>query len=308
MRVLRWRNLGLKFLSLLFAFSLWLFVNLKASEEKDLKLPVRWENMPDFLEITNPVNDFVRVRVIGPRRILSSLDPSRFPVILDLSDAKEGLLNYQISDKMIHSLPGLRATVLLPDTIQFKFELVVKKQIPVKVRTVGALPEGYALEGVRCKPDVIEVVGAQSEVQSLQEVETAPVDLSNLRGDSLQKVKVVLNRPHVWPATDMDRVEVELAIGEARLQKVLTQVPVQVRNASGPVALRPDQVEVVLDGTARKVRAVGAGKVDAWVTIPGEKARSYRLPVEVRVGVEGVTGRADPEQIEATVKSSKRTR
>lgn len=303
--VLRWRNLGLKILSLLFACSLWLFVNLKASEERDLRLPLRWENVPESLEITNPVNDFVRVRVIGPRRILSHLDPSRYPVVLDLADAQEGLRNYQISDKMIRILPGLKSTVLPPDTIQFKFDLVVKKEIPVRVRTAGRLPEGFVLEEVRARPDFVEVVGAQSEVQSLQEVETAPVDLRNLTADSQQKVRVVLNRPHVWPATDMDRVEVQLTIRELRLRKVWKEVPVRVENATLPVELRPGQIEVELEGPARLVKALGKGDIDARVTLPGEKASSYRLPAEVRVGVEGVSARANPETVEVILHRSR---
>ena len=82
------KNLGLKLLSILFAISLWLFVNLKATEERDFQFPVRWKNLPSFLEITNPVSDFVRVRVTGPRRILSDLNPKSDPVVLDLTDGQ----------------------------------------------------------------------------------------------------------------------------------------------------------------------------------------------------------------------------
>ena len=94
MKDLLFRNISLKILSFFFAVSLWLFVNLKATAESTLQIPVLFQNVPGFLAITNEVNDSVRVRVTGPRRILSHLEPSRLPISLDLSDAKVGLSNY----------------------------------------------------------------------------------------------------------------------------------------------------------------------------------------------------------------------
>ncbi len=178
MKDLLFRNISLKILSLFFAVSLWLFVNLKATAESTLHIPVLWKSLPSFLSITNEVNDSVRVRVAGPRRILSNLEPNRLPVTLDLSDAKVGLSNYQINEKMIHLPPGLTTTVLPPDTIQFKFELTVSKGVEVRPRFRGKPAEGHVLEGAEVVPNRVEIVGAQSEVQGISQVDTEPIDLT----------------------------------------------------------------------------------------------------------------------------------
>ncbi len=212
MREFLFRNMSLKLLSLIFAISLWLFVNLKATAERTLQIPVRWENMPSFLQITNEVNDSVRVRVSGPRRILSHLDPSRFPVTLDLSDAKVGLSDYQINEKMIHLPPGLTATVLPPDTIQFKFDLTVTKAVAVRVPVAGRPAEGYEIRRVEAKPARIDIVGAQSEVQALSEVETEPVDVGGKTATFTTRARIVLKQPHVRPAAGQESVEIRIVI------------------------------------------------------------------------------------------------
>ena len=297
------KNTGLKLLSLVFAVSLWLFVNLKATTERDLQLPVRWVNLPNFLEITNPVNDFVRIRVTGPRRILSHLNPTRFPVILDLADAKVGLMDYQISDKMISLIPGLKATVLPPDIIQFKFDIIVAKEVLVKPRIVGKPPKGYTLKSIEVNPDRIEIVGAQSEVQGINAVETEVVNVQDLRENIQKDVKVVLNWPHVWPSTDQGHVSVRIVIGEKNIQKIFRRVLIQVKGTSRAVMVQPPRVDVVLDGPAGKLQSILPENVEVSVHLPEGVDGPYTLPVTVRVDREGISAACLPAKVVVTNKA-----
>lgn len=297
------KNTGLKLLSLVFAVSLWLFVNLKATTERDLQLPVRWVNLPNFLEITNPVNDFVRIRVTGPRRILSHLNPTRFPVILDLADAKVGLMDYQISDKMISLIPGLKATVLPPDIIQFKFDIIVAKEVLVKPRIVGKPPKGYTLKSIEVNPDRIEIVGAQSEVQGINEVETDAVNVTDIRENLEKDVTIVLNWPHVWLSTDQDHVSVRIVIAEQDVQKILRRLPVQVLGTNRPVNVEPPWVDVVLDGPAGQIQSVVPERVKAAVDLPEERAGTYTRPVTVHLDQEGIRAESLPSKVVVTVQA-----
>jgi YbbR domain-containing protein len=298
MRDVLFRNISLKILSFFFAVSLWLFVNLKATAESTLHIPVLWENLPDFLEITNEVNDSVRVRVAGPRRILSNLEPRRFPVTLDLSDAKMGLSNYQINEKMIHLPPGLTATLLPPDTIQFKFELIVTKEVEVRVRLAGTPVEGFAVEGVEVVPNRVEIVGAQSEVQGISHIDTEAIELTDRRVSFETKAKIELEQPHAWPSTGQGEVEVRVTLTQKTIQRLLKQIPLEVENARGPMRLEPPRVDVILEGPAGKIDSVQPDQFAALVIVPKEGPLPESLPVQIRLSVDGIRATSNPEKVE----------
>jgi len=66
--------------------------------------------------------------------------------------------------------------------------------------------------------------------------------------DYREKVKVVLGRPHVWPASGRDRVDVHIVVRETNVKRVFRNVPVKVTNAAGPVLVQPPWVDVFLEG------------------------------------------------------------
>jgi YbbR domain-containing protein len=297
MKDLIFRNISLKILSFFFAISLWLFVNLKATTESALQIPVLWQNVPSFLVITNEVNDSIRVKVAGPRRILSHLEPSRLAVTLDLSDAKVGLSNYQINEKMIHLPPGLTATVLPPDILQFKLELTVTKGVEVRPRFRGKPAEGYAVDGVELVPNRIEIVGAQSEVQGISQVHTEAVDLTNKRESFRTKVKIALDQPHAWPSKGQGEVEVRVTMAEETVQRFLKQISLQVENVRGPVRLEPSRVDIVLEGPAGKIHALSPDRIVASVVLPKEGPLPETLPVIVRLPVEDLHWSCDPAKV-----------
>ena len=291
------KNLSLKILSFFFAISLWLFVNLKATAESTLHIPVRWESLPSFLEITNEVIDSVRVRVAGPRRILANFEPSRLPVTLDLSDAKVGLSNYQINEKMVHLPPGLTATVLPPDTIQFKFELIVTKGVEVNPLLEGGLDEGYVVEGVEALPNRVEIVGAQSEVQGISQVDTEAIDVTGRRESFEMKAKIVVGRPHAWPSTGQEEVEVRVAIAEKAVRRLLKQISLKVENPRESIRLEPPRVDVVLEGPADKLDSVAADQIAVSVVLPKEGPLPESLPVKIRLPVDGIRAVTSPEEV-----------
>ena len=294
---LLFRNTSLKLLSFFFAVSLWLFVNLKATAENTLHIPVRWENLPSFLAITNEVNDSVRVRVAGPRRILSNLEASKLPVTLDLSDGKVGLSSYQVNEKMILLPPGLTATVLPPDTIQFKFELTVTKGVEVRPQFTGRPAEGHVLEGAEVVPNRVEIVGAQSEVQGITQVDTEPIDVTERKRNFETKVKIALDQPHAWPSTGQGEVEVRVAIAEETVQKLLKQISLKVKNARGPVRLEPPRIDVVLEGPAGKIDSLRPDQIEASVALPKEGPLPESLPVRIQLPVDGIRAKSNPEQV-----------
>ncbi|MEW6440759.1 MAG: CdaR family protein [bacterium] len=292
------RNASLKVLSFFFAVSLWIFVNLKATAERVCQVPVRWQNIPSYLEITNAATDSIRVQVKGPQRILSNLDPMRIPVVLDLADAKVGLSNYQINEKMIPLPPGLSATVLLPDTIQFKFESIVEKEVPIQPHHAGDPGAGYSLDGIEVTPSRVKVLGAQSELQNLYRVDTEPIDVSGREKSFETRVRVALNRPHVWLAPNQETVLAKIQIVERIVKKTLPQARVVAEGPGGAaVSIQPPAVDITLEGPAAAIRSVVPGEVTARVVLPDVPAPVQTLRVFVQVPVAGIRAESAPDRV-----------
>jgi YbbR domain-containing protein len=291
------KNLGLKCLSILFAISLWLFANLKATEERDLQFPLQWEKVPSFLEITNPVNDFVRVRVAGPRRILSNLNPRHYPVVLDLADAKAGLMDYQITEKMISLTPGLKAEVLPPDKVQFKFDLIVDKEVLVKPTILGKPPVGYMLERVDVEPERIEIVGAQSEIMGIDVAETSPIRVEDLREDLDEMVKIALDRPHVWPSKGQELVRLRLRIVEQDIGRLFRKVQVRVENPRAEWSVQPAVVDIYTKGPAGLIQGLKPEDLQAFVQLPEEEGNVFALPVLLRSSIDGIGVEIRPAKV-----------
>ena len=108
--------------------------------------------------------------------------------------------NLNPNEKMIHLPPGLTATVLPPDTIQFKFELTVTKPVDVRPRFKGKPAEGYVVEGTEVVPNRVEIVGAQNELQAISQVDTEAIDVTDKRESFQTKAKIDVGQPHVWPS------------------------------------------------------------------------------------------------------------
>ena len=91
LRQLVTRNIALKVLSLVIAFSLWMFVNFgERDTEESLRVPLELRNIPAHLMITSPRVDFVDLRVTGPRTLLGRIDRNRLSIPLDLGGVRPG--------------------------------------------------------------------------------------------------------------------------------------------------------------------------------------------------------------------------
>jgi len=302
MRNLIFRNFSLKILSLLFAVSLWLFANLKATADRSMKIPVVLDNLSSNLIITNTITDHINVKVDGPWRIISNLDPNEFPIHLDLSDAKAGVNTYQINEKMMQLPSGLKLTILFPDTIQIRLETLVPKDVLVKANIRdGSLEQGYAIQEVQVTPKYAGLIGAKSEIAGLSVVETEEIDLAGRKDTFETEVNIIPREPHIWATERYRKVKVRITIIERTLQKEFLKQPVSLKNAPGHVIVKPAYVDVVIEGPATKLDKVTPHMVRPEVTVPKGTISSSKLPVIVELPEEGVRAHCRPERVLVTI-------
>jgi diadenylate cyclase len=114
-----WKKKGA---TLLLVMISWLLLAGQQDFETGLTLPVELKNIPEQMEVAEPQDLNVRIRVRGLRKDASTLDKNNVHVELDLSAASKGKRTFVISRDQI-ALPNDRVQIVSidPSQVTFKF-------------------------------------------------------------------------------------------------------------------------------------------------------------------------------------------
>lgn len=180
------KNLGLKILSLGLAALIWfVIVNIDdPAITRTFRLSVELRNEEAIAnqgmcyEVVE--GEAVTITVKGKRSIIEDLTTSDFRAYADLSKLsawnavpiKVDLIKYlNESDSPTIQLGNI-------DTLVVSLEKTVTKQFKVTVVKKGIVDEGYFIGDLRAKPNIIQVTGASSQIDKIEEVRVV-VDVSD---------------------------------------------------------------------------------------------------------------------------------
>ncbi|WMJ86129.1 CdaR family protein [Anaerocolumna sp. MB42-C2] len=188
------RNPGLKILSLLMAFLVWVVIlnvddPVTPGSFKNIEVTKINENAIAQKDKVYDVisGDTVDVKVKGKRHIIESLKTSDFQAVADLS--KLSIVN---AVPINITIPKYGDSVeILPEnyTMQVSLEDLETKQFRIDVVTTGDVSEGYYIKEKTASPNIIQVSGAESVINKIKDV-VVDVNVGNAR-ESFKKAGVV---------------------------------------------------------------------------------------------------------------------
>lgn len=178
----------MKLLSLVFALVLWFFVMGEQNLEKGFAVPVELSSIPEGLIVSNDVPSLIDVRISGPRSILMNLQQSALAIDIDLDGLTPGVTSYKRLEERFNLSRNLKVTRTSPSIIEVSLERVRAKRVPVKVLLEGDLPAGFEVISMMTKPSHVTVSGAGSELKSVSEVVTDPIQIAQVREEFTQMV------------------------------------------------------------------------------------------------------------------------
>lgn len=132
------------------------------------------------------------VKVTGVRSQLTSV--SQAVVLVDLQGVNVG-------DKLDLQLPvrlrdaagqELKQLVVDPGTVQATVQLFSGKKVAVEPVFRGDVAEGFRLDSWRVEPESVIVYGSAASLESLQSIQTRPVDLTGINTNTAITVELVL--------------------------------------------------------------------------------------------------------------------
>jgi YbbR domain-containing protein len=192
-------NLVMKIMALLFAVILWSYVLSIINPERTRTvpdIPVRYENMGHLtdnqFQISKSLSDElgnVKVSVVLKQSELKTFSAKNIDAYVDLSYVTgPGDYPLQVQAKLI----GVNGHVQdIPVTVNVHVDRYIPKPVPVAVKTIGSVPDGYYASIPEITPTTVEIKGAQTDVEKVASA-VCNVNLTGLTEGFSQNMEIDL--------------------------------------------------------------------------------------------------------------------
>jgi YbbR domain-containing protein len=280
-------NLGLKFLSMVLAVTVFLLVNTDKDREMTIPVGVSYTLPDDKVLVSDRIED-VRVTFKGSSRRLRKIDQHEIERInLDLRHTTGDAI--AISNDQIHLssgvLPsGVAITSISPRYVRVAFDKRVEKVVEVVAPVVGRAEHGYVVVEVKPLSATVKLRGGERTLAQITQVRTREISLEgHTEPTFVEKADVV--PPDGAEVVGNPQISVQIRLDEELVTRKLPGLlTVAIRGDADPArwSVTPAQVEVTLTGALLAVEQART------TLIPVVKATPDGKPREVEITVEGV--------------------
>jgi YbbR domain-containing protein len=285
-------NWGLKVVSLLIASLLWLLVVSENQSEEHFKASLSLVNIPEELVITGGVPQYINVRIVGPRTIVSNVRQRKLGVTLDLGGMQSGTSTYEILPKRFAMPHGVEVIDISPSKVTLQSDKKARKMLRVKPRFTGTPKEGFEVAEARVVPEEVEVEGAERALQVFREIPTEVVDIDGIDGSMARETALVPPDP-TFRLIDHQQVKVEVDVREMMGERAFTQVVVTL--PAGRFTARPAKIEVRLGGNLTVLSRLNAADILVTVARGATPDGPVKLEVLAPEGTEVLS--VTPEEV-----------
>uniref|UniRef100_UPI004057A2A9 CdaR family protein n=1 Tax=Candidatus Electronema sp. TaxID=2698783 RepID=UPI004057A2A9 len=277
----RCKELLLAFVSLSLGIMIWFLIVGADQMDTTLTVPIEFLNLPKQLVIYNQYQKEVNVTLRGPRSIMQEMRSRNLSLPVDLSKAEPDTVVIN-TDSLPLPLPsGLAVLRMQPASITLSIDELVQKQIPVTAETEGKVALGYELKDIVLSPDKIPVSGPKALLERQQALKTYAISLEGLTHSVTTPVHLNLS-PELASLIGETTVAAKIAVKEIIAEKIIHNIPVSIRDAEGPVTLKPEVISVFASISEKLLAdAETPGSLFQASVYVGSGELPRRAPVEV---------------------------
>lgn len=268
-------NIGLKVLALIIALGLWLAGH--RDTERAIEVPVEFRNIPSDLMVSDNRVDYVVLRLMGPRTLISTLDSEDLKLSMDLKGAKSGSASYPLGAHSFNVPRGVTVARITPPVIHLRLEPVLKRAVPVTVHISSGPPAGYKVYQTTVQPPVVSVQGPADDVKRLTSVETVPIDIEETNGVVTRKVRLSADGKAL--SFSPDQVDVAISVDEEESTRDFERVEVQAKGFEGVYTVNPRSVFLRLSGPRQALNKLVLGPDQVYLSLTGLKVGEHAVPL-----------------------------
>jgi YbbR domain-containing protein len=282
---------------------LWLAVAGQSVVERNIQVPLEFQNVPPGLQIVGDPPGAVDVRLRGSSGNLARVVQGDVVAALDLAGARQGTRIFNMQAGEVRVPFGVEVVQVTPPTVSLDFERAGQKVLPVSPVVEGDPEAGFVVGQITASPSTVQVIGPLRKLDAMSSAATEPVSVEGARKTVQDKVTVGVEDPSVRLREPIVAT-VTVEIVPAPTLETLAGVTVRASNVGNGLAARitPGTVAVVVRGTRERIAGIGAGDLQADVDLAGLTRGRHQLPVRVpsREGV--AIERVTPEKVTVVIK------
>lgn len=283
------RNPHLKLIALLLTLAMYVWVSIDREVEVTRIAPIRLD-VPESMVLTETSSDRARVTIRGKWSDINRFDRANLdPLHLALEASQPVGVAPLVRDR-IDLPPGLRVVDIEPSFVKYSLAARMRKTVPIRPKITGEPAEGFELVDVAIDPARIELSGPATSLESVESIQTEPVDLSGRTGSLRRTVRLRLDDPLI--SYDLDRpIEVLARVESQDIQRTLDGLPVEAVNlpASLSAEVSPGSVSLTLRGPKAVVERLTANTLLAALDMSDRQAGTFVAKVRVRNIPDSVT-------------------
>ena len=299
------RNFQYKISALILACLFWYIVQGEEILEINRRIEVTIR-VPDGYIVKGTEKRIKDATLRGSRVLLGDFSMDTLKATIRVPEGKVGQIRYRIDKEFIKGWDNrIKLTVHDPYITVYVDEKVSKK-VPVREFLKGVPADGYIIEKSVIKPSTVTVTGLKSEIAKVDEVLTEPIDVENLSATKSFDAKLILKEiPESGLSNEV--VQVNLMVGEKKINKRFGSVPVEVVGSDFLTAAKPRFVSIVIQGTPGVLSFVKRSDLEAFVEgrelDPGKK---HNRPIQVKIPPDTVLIETFPQTATVEVYNQKR--
>lgn len=275
-------NFGLKALALIIAVGLWLAGH--RDIERAIEVPVEFRNIPADLMVMDNRVDYVVVRLMGPRTLVSTLDADDMKLMLDLNGTKAGSLSYPLSAASFNLPRGATIARITPPVVHLRLEPVVKRTLPVSVRVSGKPADGYRVSQTSVLPENVSVEGPAEDVRRFTAIETLPVDVEENRSGFKRRVRLSTDGK---PLTLVpEQVDVSITVVEEQVSREFDRIQVRAKDFKGNYTVTPATFSLRLSGPKSVMQKLKLTSDEVYLNIKGMSLGDHSVPLSLDLPTE----------------------
>ncbi|MBN2694318.1 hypothetical protein JXR93_06615 [bacterium] len=229
------KNFGLKIFSVIFAFLIFLMVQISQSKEVIESVKIKLSlSIPENYILGNDIPEEISLLVKGPKKNIRDFEKKRSSIFFDVENSK--IITIQKDN--FGELDRIEIIKIIPESINVSIEKRIDKIVPITLNTINDLPEGVQYQKKpTIKPEQVTITGPQSYVSLIESVYTEPFNQKNISesGDStilklkkessfisfkdIQAIKVSYKIEETTPKKEFENIEIEFL--NCNLEKTL---------------------------------------------------------------------------------------
>ena len=239
----------------------WLLMALNETYEREVEVPVQLVDIPKNVVLTSDTTSYVRITVRDKGfSLLAYLYGNKIHTVKVnfknyAKKTGEGTISSAELQKLMYQqlFSSSHIVSMKPDKYEFFYNYGLKKNVPIKLLGKIVPGQSYYLSKISFSPDSVEIYASREVLDSIEYVNTARLNISNLtdtviRKVPLQKVKGVKYVPD----------EVEISVCPDMLTEEKFDVPIVAVNMPEGKILRtfPSKVTVTFTVGASLFRTI----------------------------------------------------